>query len=535
MHLMITKSKYKNKIRKHAKIVEGYREKGKTVRKKILLNLGPVKSEADRKRFQQILESMRQGDEFINLKDLSITNAREFGVTYTANKLLDKYNISEVVRVYLSRNNTTFQLYEIIKALIINRLVKPSSDLSAYDWICSDYSAELNIMEHHVYRALDYLIAKKKEIETGIFNALKENLHLDTNKIFYDLTSSYFEGSCCTLAFYGYSRDHRNDRKQIVIGLVMCDGIPIMHEVFDGNTADKTTLNDMVENLKQRLGLKKPIFVADRGLITGDNIEKLEEEKYEYILGCQRRNNNISEELLIKEIKTNKEQDAREIKREKNRRYILCIDKKTRKERLQTSKKIKEDVERKLRELQIRYAKSQEARKGKKITRDSLMLKASKILGKNKRLFNIDYKEDLQFSFNKEAGNYEEEIAGKFLLITNTALTAEEVMKSYKQLMRVENAFDEIKNFLNIRPIEHHKTERVKAHVFICVLAFLVECIIEKFSEESARKTLRKLERIRITDLDLKKTKKKLVTQLTKETEQIFKQLKIPPPITNFA
>lgn len=531
MHLMTTFTKYKGKVREYAKIVHSYRDDKGVSHPKVILNLGPIKSKQDRKHFQEILGSMREGGEFINLKELSVTNTKEFGITYTTNSLYDKYSISNILKTKLSKNKAKFDIDGIIKALIINRLVKPSSDLSAYDWICNDYADNLNIKEHHIYRALDYLIAKKSEIEEGIFNVLKENLHLDINKVFYDLTSSYFEGSCCTIALYGHSRDHRNDRKQIVIGLVMCDNIPIMHEVFEGNTADKSTLDVMVENLKQRLGLKKPIFVADRGLITADNIEKLEDEKYEYILGCQRRNNNTSEELLIKEAKTDKEQDAIEVKKDGNKRYILCINKNTREDRLHTLKKIKSNIEKKLEELQTHYAKSQETKKGKKITRDSLMLQASKILGKNKRLFNTGYKEGLQFSLNKESWDYENEIAGKFLLITNTALEPIEVMKSYKQLMNVEAAFDEIKNFLNIRPIEHHKEERVKAHVFVCVLAFLVECIIEKLSEESARKTLKKLERIKVTNLNIKSDKKNLITKMTKETEQIFKQLKILPPV----
>jgi transposase len=528
---MITKTKYKGTIREYAKIVQSYRDDKGMSHPKVILNLGPIRSKKDRKRYQEILGSIQEGDDYIKEKDIKILYAKEFGITYTTSKLLEKYSISEILEGNLSKNDAGFGVYDVIKALIINRLVKPSSDLSAYDWICNDYSEELNIKEHHVYRALDYLIARKEEIEKDIFNALKNKLHLNTNKVFYDLTSTYFEGSCCTIALYGHSRDHRKDRKQIVIGLVMCDGIPVMHEVFEGNTQDKTTLDEMVENLKQRLGLKKPIFVADRGLITADNIEKLEDEKYKYILGCQRRNNKTSEELLIKEVKTNKKQDAMEVKKEDSRRYILCIDKNTKEERLKTLKKIKKDKEKKLKELQAQYTRSQKSKKGKKMTRDALMLKASKILGKNKRLFNIEYKdENLQFSLNRESWKYENSMAGKFLLVTNTKLAPIKVMKYYKQLMKVEDAFDEIKNFLNIRPVGHHKEERVKAHVFVCVFGLLICSIIEKFSSESARKVLNKLKRIRVSKLHLGyKTKLKL-TELLKETEPIFKKLKINKP-----
>ena len=166
-----------------------------------------------------------------------------------------------------------------IKALIINRLIKSSSDLSAYDWIKNDYSEKLNIKEHQVYRALDYLIEGKEEIEKQIFDTLKKKLKLKTDLIHYDLTSSYFEGLKCEIAFYGYSRDHRRDKKQIVIGLVMCDGIPICHEVYNGNTVDKSTLKEMTENLKQQRGIIQATIVTDGGLLTNDNEQDLEDTK----------------------------------------------------------------------------------------------------------------------------------------------------------------------------------------------------------------------------------------------------------------
>ena len=539
MHLMITKTKYKGKEKRYAKIVQSHRV-DKTSRPKIILNLGPINSEADEKRFREILESMRAGNVFVKLEDIKAQSAKEYGITYTTNQILKKYKITEVLKKELSNNKAEFDVYGVIKALIINRLIKPSSDLAAYDWICKDYSEELDIQQHHVYRALDHLIKRKTEIQKGIFDSLKKKLKLNTKFVHYDLTSSYFEGSQCIIALFGHSRDHRKDRRQIVIGLVMCDGIPIYHEVFEGNTVDKTTLKEMVENLKKKLGIKKPIFVADRGLITEDNLITLEDEEYRYILGVKRRNNNLSEELLIKEISSEKEQFAKEvskkeIKRNKKtyiRKYILCLNNTTRDERLETLKKIKVNVLKKLKELQEKYLFSQEpSHKGKRITREGLMNKAIGILGRNKRIFNVWFDYGLQYSLNIEKYDYEKQIAGKFLLVTSTDLNPIDVMKAYKELQTVENAFDEIKNFLDIRAIGHYKDERVKAHVFVCVLSFLVECIIEKFSSESARKILGKLRRVRVIDLNLNVYEKQILAELTVETEEIFRCLKIQKPI----
>jgi len=513
MHLMITKRKYKDKILEHAKIVESYREKGKTTRKRTVMNLGTIKSEKDRKEFKSIAKSMNKGVIFVNEKYIEAKSSTEYGITYTVNKLLEKYNLDNILKKQLSQNGAKFDVYSTIKALIINRLTKPSSDLSAYDWICNDYSDKLDVKEHQVYRALDYLIKRKDDIEKKIFETLKKKLKLNTDLIHYDLTSSYLEGKKCEIAFYGYSRDHRRDRKQIVIGLVMCDSIPIYHEVYKGNTVDKSTLEEMTKNLREKLGIKNAVIIADGGLLTEDNLEDLEDNGQEYILGNPRRNNKMAEKYLTEEIESEENQSAKEIgvevikrdEKEYTRRYILCLNKATKKERLETLETTKKDLEKKLEDLQKRYKKSQES-KGKKMTRESIFRQADKLLGRNRRLFELKIGEngEIRISFKKETYDYEKKIAGKFLIVTNTDEKANKIMKSYKELQMVENAFDEIKNFLGIRGIYHWKERRVKAHVFVCVLSFLIESIIAKFSDESARETLKKLGRIKIINLNLK-------------------------------
>jgi len=521
MYLLITKKKQGEKVYQSAKIVESYKLNGKS-RQRIIISLGPVNSEEDLLKYKKILESMKKGNLFVNENDIKAKNSREYGITYTTNKLFEKYKIDEILQTELSNNKAKFNIYDIIKALIINRLVRPSSELSAFDWICEDYSEDLDIYGHQIYRALDYLIPKKDIIEKRIFDNLKIMLNLNLDYAHYDLTSTYFEGDKCKIAFYGYSRDHRKDRKQVVIGLVMIDGIPIHHEVYEGNTVDKTTLEGMIKNVKEKFGLKEIAIVADRGLITDNNLTLLENQNYQYILGVQRRNNKIPQEHLIKEIESENKNFAKEV----------CLDNQTKKERLENLYEIKQDIEEKLNELQKKYKASQTSKKGKKITKESLINQAFKLLGKNKRLFHVELTEDgFKQTFNKENYEYEEKIAGKFLLITNTDITPEKAMKTYKELQTVENAFDESKNFLYIRPVFHWREHRVRAHIFVCYLSFLIESIIERFSSESARVTLRELDRIKIINLNFKTHNKKILTELSEEVLTIFKELKINQPI----
>ena len=538
MHLMITKTRYNGKEKRHAKIVQSYRANN-TSRQKVIMNLGPINSDEDEQRFREILESMRSGNAFVKLKEVKVRSAKEYGVVYTSNQLLKKYGIERILKKELSDNKAEFDVYEVIKALIINRLVSPSSDLATYDWILNDYCEPLEVQQCHLYRSLDYLIKNKEDIQKDLFLTLKKKLKLHTKMIHYDLTSSYVEGSHCEIALFGYSRDHRRDRRQIVIGLVMCDGIPIFHEVFEGNTLDKTTLTEMVTQLQAILGIARTTFVADRGLITEDNMVTLEDANYSYILGVQRRRNKLAESQLIKEIISKEDQFAQETHVETierkgkmyKRRYILCLNKKTRNERLKTLELLTQTFERKLTEFQTIYQEGQNpSHRRKRPTREGLMNKAYKALGKNKRLFNIWFDEGLKFSLDAEKYKYEEQIAGKFLLVTSTDLPANDVMMTYKEQQVVENAFDEIKNFLDIRPIGHYEVRRVKAHTFVCVLSFLVECLIERLSSESARKTIRKLQRIKKVDFVSKEHEKQILTEIAKETEEIFKSLKIPKP-----
>lgn len=539
---MITKKKYNGKVTEHAKIVESYREKDKSTRKRTVLNLGTIRSETDRQRFQEIAKSMNKGKILVDLNEIEASSSKQYGITYTTNRLLEKYGIGEILQSELSDNKTTFEVYEIIKALIINRLVRPSSELSALEWIDEEYTQNLNIKGHQIYRSLDYLIQKKDIIERKIFDAVQKKLNLDLSKSHYDLTSTYFEGKCCDIAFYGYSRDNRKDRAQVVVGLVMIDGIPVLHEVYEGNTVDKITLESTRKKLREKLGIKNITIIADSGLITEANLQGLENTNQEYILGVPRRSNKMAEKYLTMNIDSKDNLSATHIEtevvqrdnKEYSRKYVLCLDKNTKQERLKTLEEIKIQKENELKKLQEKYQKSQENknRKGKKMTKESIINQAYQILGKNKRLFRIEEEEGkLNVFFNKETYDYEENIAGKFLLVTNTKKGADEIMKSYKELQTVENAFDECKNFLYIRPIFHYKPHRVKAHIFVCMLAFLIESIIEKFSKESARVTLRELERIKLVKLNSRNHHKELITTLSGRVKGIFHELKIQEPI----
>jgi len=215
MYIKVTKLKRHGVIYEYAKIVEGYRE-GNIVRHRVVMNLGPIRSEADRRRFEKILESLKAGERFVLFNNLCVDRDFDFELTYVVEQLWDKYGISDVLTRAFADGEFEYDAAKIVRLLATHRLHQPSSDLAACEWIKNvAFGGIQDIRPKQVYRALEQLIKRKERIEVGVFKELQRRLGLKADLVFYDLTSSYFEGEGPELAEYGKSRDHRPDRKQL--------------------------------------------------------------------------------------------------------------------------------------------------------------------------------------------------------------------------------------------------------------------------------------------------------------------------------
>jgi transposase len=526
MYVKYYKVKRGGKVWEYAKLVEGYREGGK-VKHQILKNLGPVRSEADRKRFQEMAKGLRPAKRLVWFEDLKIEGVHDFGIVYTVEKLWDAYGISQVLNEAFSDGRFEFDATKIVRLLVAHRLHQPSSDLAAFDWIKRRAFVDTEAIGlQHVYRTLDQLIKRKDRIETAIFKELQRTLGLKVDIVFYDLTSTYFEGEGPELAKYGYSRDHRPDRKQLVLALAMIDGIPIAHEVFEGNTADRTTLRHAVVKLKEKFDIKRIIFVADRGLFSEENLDFLDEEEYEFIIATKRRWNKEIEKLMLTPIEARGRVFAKEVKREGNRRYILCINRDTEREERKHLRELRRSLERKLKELSDSWAMKGA---GRRPSKENVLNKAMRVLGRHKRLFDLKFDNGLRYSLNRETWKYENAIAGRFLLVTTSDLAAKRAMESYRELRMVEQAFREIKHFVDIRPIFHFEDDMVRAHVFVCVLAYLTEALIGRLVPyQSARRTIQELREINVVKLVAKGCKGVFMRGLTESDRTLFKSLGVP-------
>jgi transposase len=385
------------------------------------------------------------------------------------------------------------------------------------------------------YRALDKLIKNKEKIELEIYRNMKNLFSLKVDIIFYDITSIYFEGSGPkNLAKFGFSRDGKKDNKQILLGIVMADGLPIAHHVFAGNTQDKETLDFIIKDLKKRFELKNLIFVADRGITTIKNVKKLDDIGYKYILGVSLRNLEKAKEILntASELKWEKYDDTTkytfiEIKEEDKIEKWILVDSKEKKEYERRMRKVwMEKGAKELNDLKERV------KKGNLKDEKKIAYYLGEVSKKYhvKRYFNWKIKKGkFTFSIDDKKLEFEENCEGKYLLrTTDDKLTTQDVIREYKNLWEIESCFREIKDVIKIRPIHHQTTQRVKAHVFIAVIAYLIEKIIQRRIRSTGMRitpqdTLKFSKSIKVVELEVLERTIKLITQrIEKVTEEIF-------------
>ena len=375
---------------------------------------------------------------------------------------------------------------EIVRALITNRVIAPGSKLAFWraldPAIASSSLAKAcgleNVAEREVYAALDWLLEQQPRIE-GAF----ARKHLQGGAlVLYDVSSSYFEGRCCALAKRGYSRDHRPDRPQIVYGLLCAaDGTPVAIEVFDGNTGDPKTITVQIEKLKKRFKLATVVLAGDRGMLTSARItEELKPAGLDWI-SCLRAPQ-IQQLVAGGPLQPSlfDERDMAEISAPvefPGERLIACRNPLLADERARKRRELLETTERHLNRIVVAVRRAP-----KKHNAAVIGLRVGAILDKQRmaKHFILDIRDGC-FSFRRdeEAISTESNLDGFYVVRTSVPvekLSAEAAVGAYKSLAQVERAFRTMKGVdIKIRPIHHWLDDRVKAHVFLCMLAYYVE------------------------------------------------------------
>lgn len=275
MYIRINKQKNKDgSIRQYVQICRTYRVENK-VRQETLCNLGRLENLLGDGSIDTMIDGLAKFSEryFDRIhgqgasSTVSIKWTKEFGPAYLFRKIWDKIGLGRLLQKLMDDAQVASRYDEAIFAMVLNRLMDPNSKYSIFrKWVETVYAEGLSdIQLHHYYRALDFLSEQKNQIETQLYGQLTDLMSLDVDIVFYDTTSSYFEGEEADeeIAGYGYSKDHRGDRKQVVIGLLMTkQGIPIGHQVFPGNMHDTKTFSMVIEDIQKRYPIDKVILVG---------------------------------------------------------------------------------------------------------------------------------------------------------------------------------------------------------------------------------------------------------------------------------
>lgn len=375
-----------------------------------------------------------------------------------------------------------------VLALIASRILEPGSKLATSralrEETCHHTLGESlglsAVKEDDLYEAMDWLIERQAQVEKALAAR-----HLEAGTlVLYDLTSTYFEGRHCPLAKYGYSRDERGSNLQIVFGLLSnSQGCPVAVEVFEGNTADPKTVATQVKKLCQRFHLERIILVGDRGMLTQKRIE--EDLKghagLEWISALRAPQ---IQALMVQgaiQMSLFDEQDLAEITHADypGERLIVCRNPLLAVERARKRRELIAAAEKKLQEIEAATQRSRQPLRG--ASKISFLIGKALATSKVEKYFRWSTTDtELKWERNLERMERDAALDGIYVLRTNVSverLDSQQTVLAYKRLATVERAFRSLKSVdLNVRPIHHRLPDRVRAHVFLAMLAYYVEC-----------------------------------------------------------
>lgn len=470
-------------VRKHKdKVYESYLLRrsirvGKKVHKQTLANLSHLPVE-----LIDIIRRFLAGETFVGSKDLfeierNLPHGHVAAVLGTLRGLL----IDKMLGSRPSRQRT------LCVAMIVARIIAPCSKLATARGIGSEtLSTSLgatlgleSVDADELYEALDWLVGRQEKIETTLARR-----HLsDGSLVLYDVTSAYFEGRKCPLAKRGHNRDKKKGKLQIVIGMLCnSEGCPVSVQVFEGNTGDPKTLAPQIRKLKERFGLKRITLVGDRGMLTEARLREdiHPEDGLDWITAL--RGPAIRE--LVKsgslQLSLFDQTDMAEIVSPDfpEERLIVCKNPLLAEERARKRKDLLEATEKELSRIAVATTRPKRPLRGQ----DKIALRVGKVLNRFKvaKYFEIEVTAK-SFGFCRDKGRIAQDAAldGFYVIRTSRSaeeLSARETVETYKGLSRVERIFRSLKSVdLKVRPIFHRLEKRVRAHVFLCMLAYYVE------------------------------------------------------------
>jgi len=460
----------------------------------------------------------------VDTKRVRVERVRNFGGPWFGLAVWEKLGLSAFLEKVMPQGREEIPWSLMAKVSVLMRLCEPSSELRiAQDLYARSALADIvgiapeKMNDDRLYRALDNLVSHKVELEKHLKERLGELFDLEYDLLLYDVTSTYFEGegNGNELAARGYSRDHRPDCKQVCIALVVSRwGLPLGYEVFSGNRADVTTVEEIVKKVEAQYGEANRIWVMDRGMVSEANLKFLRSKKRKYIVGTTKSQLKRYERELLAE-DWQKVREGLEVKLcrgdDGEETFILCRSA----ARGQKEKAIHERFERNIEEG---LNKLSEGCRQKKQKVGSVERRVGRLLGANSRasgLFKVEVRtwEDGGAEVVWEKVEMWRQWAmlseGCYMLRSNVSdWNAEQLWRAYIQLTEAESAFRIHKEDLRIRPIWHQKSERVQGHILVCFLAYVLWKTIGQICKsvglgDEPRKVFDEIAQVKVVDVVL--------------------------------
>ena len=564
--------------REYVRVVEAYRDDNGKTRHRTIVNLGRrdlLATHLDLDKLGRLLHGAVRTDRAVRSEDVAAVGAWDWGPSLAARQLWNELGLDHVPAQPGARGRGDgVTLSERALVLVANRLASPGSEHALAQWLENDFicdrhgrrwvaawrddterkasrSPRVRVAARQLqqwYRTLDQLLERKAQIEHALYLTLRDLFSLRVDMVFYDLTSTYFEGKGPPeLGANGHSRDGKPRNRQVLVGLVLVDGWPIAHHVFEGNRRDARTVPDVVSDLERRFGLNRVVFVGDRGMVTSQNLDDLRGSGHGYIVGRNRRRSGEVFDYIqsatgpwiecpvgitAREKSTPPKTLVQEVASNQSgvRVFVVHSEERLAFERTQRIKAM-DRVRTKLEKLERRIAN------GRLKAAQKIGAAAARILARNHghRYYDWSYTDGV-FRFFEHPIHFTREQAyeGKYVIQTEEPnLSAVDAVRLYKELSEVERAFANLKDVLDMRPIYHRNDDRVQAHIFVAALAFLLHRAIEKKLKAarldlSATEALTALKSVRVVDIDLGNgTSKRSVTRGNQRAAAVLRALGI--------
>ena len=471
--------------------------------------------------------------------DLTLRHAWPYGGVWVLEQLWKELELGEVVKRHAKSAKTAEPLERALFAMVANRALSPYSKLYCWEqWLREEVflPAAAQVELHHLYGAMDLLEENKAEVEKAIFFKMADLMNADVDLIFYDTTSLHFEvdeedetalerdgRQHEPLRKRGHSKNGRSDAPQVVVGLAVTrEGLPVRSWVFSGETSDVTTVEQVKEDLRGwRLG--RCVFVGDAGMNSEENRRTLSLGNGKYILASRMRaGDEVTNEVLTRAGRYQEVKENLRVKEvivgdgERRRRYVVCHNPAEEKRQREHREKLVAQLE----------AELEAMRQNERHSKRACELIASSRYGKYLRQ-TATGKLLVDKAAIEEAARYD----GKWVITSNDdTLTAEDLALGYKQLLRVEQCWRQMKSGLGMRPVFHYRPWRIQAHVSICVLGLLLERIAELRAGDTWRNICAQLATIKVVEYDRGEARIQQTTLVRREAEALLKKLKVPLP-----